>query len=278
MFGFGSKKNDKNTVTDAVGSTPEALERDAGKLGSLLIQTLDKAMSWQTSAVTGYVNKLHKAHPNQSPAEIQRRIDAHFLNVVTGSGGAAGGAALVPGIGFFTGMAAAAGESLFFLDAAAWHALASASLRGIDITEPERRRSLILVSMSGSAGTALVASAFGGESLRKNAKVDTTAMISRMGLPQLGSVNKMLLKAAKKRLLKNARMAVIGKLMPLGIGAVLGAAANRKLGNILINSTRSSLGPLPADWADFQRTSNEADRKEIDGSKVELTAKDAGDD
>lgn len=278
MFGFDSKKNNKNTVTDAVGSAPEALERDAGKLGTVLIQTLDKAMHWQTSAVTGYVEKLHKSKPNQSPAEVQKRIDAHFLNIVTGTGGAAGGAALIPGIGFFTGMAAAAGESLFFLDAAAWHALASASLRGIDITEPERRRSLILVSMSGSAGTALIASAFGGESLRKKAKVDTTAMISRMGIPQLGSVNKLLIKAAKKRLLKNARLALIGKIMPLGIGAVLGATANRKLGNSLINSTRSSLGPLPTDWTDFEKARISAEKKEagnteLDGANAELTKK-----
>nr|WP_240393894.1 hypothetical protein [Corynebacterium lactis] len=99
-----------------MNSTPEAIERDAGKLGTLLIQTLDKAMSWQSSAITGYVKRLHEKKPNQSPAEVQARIDAHFLNIVTGTGGTAGAAAVIPGVGVFTGLAAVAGESLLFLE------------------------------------------------------------------------------------------------------------------------------------------------------------------
>ena len=249
---FSNKKKDSaNTVTDAVNSAPEAIQRDAGKLGTLLIQTLDKAMSWQSSAISGYVKAMHNKKPNQTPAEVQQRIDKHFLNVVTGSGGAAGGTAVLPGIGFITGMAAVTGESLFFLEAAAWHTLASATLRNIDIEDPERRRTLILAAMSGSEGTALVASLLGEESLRNRSKTSVASMISRLGIPQLGTVNKLLIKQAKKRLMKNARLALIGKLMPFGIGAVLGATANRKMGNTMIDSTRVSLGPVPTSWTEF---------------------------
>ncbi|WP_410131465.1 hypothetical protein, partial [Klebsiella pneumoniae] len=74
-------------VTDAVNSTPEAIERDAGKLGTLLIQTLDKTMSWQSSAITGYVSSLHKRKKDETPAQVQERIDSHYLNLVTGTGG-----------------------------------------------------------------------------------------------------------------------------------------------------------------------------------------------
>nr|WP_240393893.1 hypothetical protein [Corynebacterium lactis] len=108
-----------------------------------------------------------------------------------------------------------------------------------------------MAALSGAEGTALVASLLGEDSLRKRSKVSVGSLISRLGLPQLGTVNKLLLNQAKKRLMKNARLALIGKLMPFGIGAVLGATANRKLGNTVLDSTRVSLGPLPTDWTEF---------------------------
>ncbi|MCG7244330.1 MULTISPECIES: hypothetical protein [Corynebacterium] len=236
-----------------MNSTPEAIERDAGKLGTLLIQTLDKTMSWQSSAITGYVSSLHKRKKDETPAQVQERIDSHYLNLVTGTGGAAGGSAVLPGVGMITGLAAVTGESLLFLEASAWYTLASATLRNIDITDPQRRRTLILAAMSGSEGTAIMASLLGEESLRKQTKTSVNSLLPRLGVPQLGAANRLLIREARKRLMKNARLAIIGKILPFGIGAVVGASANRKLGGILISSTRASLGPLPQDWSDFER-------------------------
>ncbi|MDO5731653.1 hypothetical protein [Corynebacterium sphenisci] len=257
MLGFGrnddrrapAKAGRGEELTDTLGSDPAALERHAGMSGKLLIKSLDTAMSWQTDMIAGYVRRLRARHPEETPARIQDRIDAQFLALVTGSGGAAGGAAVVPGIGFVTGLGAIAVESLAFLEAAAWHTLASARLRGIDIDAAERRRSLILVSILGSSGTALVAATIGEDGLRNRVARDSTAtLLTRMGLPQLGGLNKQLLKMARRRLSKSARFAVLGKLMPMGVGAVVGATANRRLGRTLIDRARASLGPLPADF------------------------------
>lgn len=210
-------------------------------------------MKWQSSAITAYVGSLHKHNRDETPAEVQKRIDSHFLNLVTGTGGAAGGSAVLPGIGLITGLATVTGESLFFLEAAAWHTLASAALRNIDITDPQRRRTLILAAMSGSEGTAVMASIMGEGSLRKQSQKSVSSLLPRLGIPQLGAANKLLLRQAKKRISKSARLAIIGKFLPFGIGAIVGASANRKLGGILIDSTRASLGPIPADWTEFER-------------------------
>ncbi|WP_448851182.1 hypothetical protein [Corynebacterium sp. 335C] len=278
MFGLFGKDKDKKddqaqapgeTVTDAVASDPKALEEDAGITGRMLIRSLDTAMGWQTDIITAYVRQLRARHPEATPAELQERIDSHFINLVTGTGGATGGASVIPGIGFFTGLAAIAVESLFFLEAAAWHTLASARLRDIDIEHDERRRSLILVTILGSSGTAVVAATIGGESLRKKANRDVSAgLLSRLGLPQLGGLNKRLLSMARKRVMKSARLAIVGKLMPMGIGAVLGATANRKLARGFIDNSRASLGPLPKDFDD---------NLVIDESDI-AAAKEAGDE
>ncbi|WP_204318295.1 hypothetical protein, partial [Serratia marcescens] len=42
------------------------------------------------------------------------------------------------------------------------------------------------------------------------------------------------------------KQAWIGKIMPMGIGAVLGTMANRKLAAKVVHSTSESLGALPS--------------------------------
>ena len=256
-IGVDSAPRDGGFLTDAVGPDPKKLQEETGVAGRMLIKALDTAMGWQTSAISGYVRQLHARKPHETPAQIQQRIDDHFLALVTGSGGAAGGAAVIPGVGFVTGLGAVALESVVFLEIAAWYTLASASLRGIDIEEEERRRSLVLVTLMGSSGTALVAAAMGDEPLRKQApeKDPAASLIARLGIPQV------LIKQAQKRIAKSARMAVIGKLMPMGIGAVVGAGANRKIGKTLLERARLALGPIPATWPETFELSDDDVKK-----------------
>ena len=273
-IGVDSAPRDGGFLTDAVGSDPKKLQEETGVAGRMLIKSLDTAMGWQTSLITGYVRQLHARNPRETPAQIQGRIDDHFLALVTGSGGAAGGAAVIPGVGFVTGLGAVALESVVFLEIAAWHTLASASLRGIDIGEVERRRSLVLVTLMGASGTALVAAAMGDEPLRKRApaKDPAASLIARLGIPQLRGLNKALIKQAQKRIAKSARLAVIGKLMPMGIGAVVGAGANRKIGKTLLERARLALGPIPATWPEtFELSDDDVDKAKFSLPKIPLS-------
>lgn len=251
FMGFGSTNSDADaarTTTDAVDSDPAALEERAGLTGRALITALDRAVKMQTSAITGYVAWLRSKNPDASPAQIQKIMDKHFKTLASGTGASAGAAAAVPGIGFITGAAAVGADSLVFLDSAAFYTMASAHLRGVDIRHAERRRALILVVLLGSAGTLIVDAAVGDLGSEKGASVAAT--ITRFGAPNLSSVNSKLMKTATKRMTKKMRGAWLGKMMPLGIGAVLGTMANRKLADRVIHNGRDSLGPLPAQFSE----------------------------
>lgn len=238
-----------DTITDAMGSDVRALEADAGPAGKALIAVLDQATKIQTSAIRGYVDRLRKNNPDNSPAEIQKLIDKHLIRLVTGSGAGVGAAAAWPGVGFFLGLGAVAGESTLFLEAAAFYVLASAYLREVDIHLSDARRALILVALLGSAGTALVDTALGDVSDPKGRRNVTAAQkLTQATKPRLRNVSNALLNRATKELKKRTRGALIGKLLPLGIGVVVGTVANRKLGRKLIENTRLSLGALPTDW------------------------------
>jgi hypothetical protein len=39
-----------------------------------------------------------------------------------------------------------------------------------------------------------------------------------------------------------------GKLLPAGLGAIIGGVGNRTLGKIIVNNSRKVFGPAPRDW------------------------------
>ena len=148
-------------VLDAISSDPKALHDHAGTTGRMLITALDKAVAVQTSVVEKYIDHLREKNPNASTADLQHMLDNHFMYLATGTGASVGLTSALPGIGLMTGLAAVSTESMVFVDAAAFYTIASAHLRGVDIRNSERRRALILVTLIGSAGTALVDAAIG---------------------------------------------------------------------------------------------------------------------
>lgn len=236
-------------MTNTVITDAQRLKENSGLTGRLLIDGLDHAVRLQTSGVEGYIARMRRGNPQATPNDIQRELDTQFKRLATGSGGAAGLAAAVPGVGFVTGTAAVGAESLVFLDAAALYTTASAHLRGVDIRDPERRRALILAVILGAPGTALVDTLIGDPASADSAEQGGLAKrLNRLNIPTLNTINTQLMKMAKSRLTKKVRNMWIGKLLPLGVGLVLGTMANRKLADQVIENTRKSLGPIPAQF------------------------------
>ncbi|QQB46016.1 hypothetical protein I6I10_11225 [Corynebacterium glucuronolyticum] len=244
-------KDGSRTAEDLTHAPTDAavLEERAGAIGRIVITALDKAVKIQGGAIKQYVSWLKKKNPDATPEELQDLLDKHFKRVATATGAGSGAAASIPGIGMVYGAVAVGADSLAFLDAAAVYTMASALIRGADISDPEQRRSLILMVLAGSSGTAIVDTLLGDLSQENGAS--TAALLTRFSAPKLSEVNEKLMKSALKSMNKRFRRAWLGKLMPLGVGAVLGSVANRKLADNVVDSAHASLGALPRDFADI---------------------------
>ncbi|MCG7272871.1 hypothetical protein MHJ82_00740 [Corynebacterium afermentans] len=247
---FGTKKKSKDLavrqeIEEALREDPTQLEKDAGPLGRAFIGAVDKAVQLQTSTIRTYVDWLRRQNPDATPAEIQKLMDKHLKNTVTGTGAGVGAAAAVPGIGLFTGAAAVAGESVLFLDLAAFYAVASAYLRGEDIADPERRRTLVLSLLMGTKGLAIVDAMLGDDA----GKIPGKSTLAKFSGPTLANTNNVLERIATRSIRKTLRRAWLGKLMPLGIGAIAGTTANRKLADGVIDNVQSGLSAMPAAFA-----------------------------
>ena len=241
----GTDPEVQGIITDALSSDAAALEREAGSIGRAFIAAVDKAVHLQSGPIRAYVDWVRRQNPDATPTQVQEIMDKHFRNAVTGTGAGAGAAAAVPGIGLITGAAAVASESVLFLDIAAFYTVASAYLRGVEISDPERRRAIVLVALTGSKGLAIVDTLLG----ENTKKLPTAAALSRFSGPTLVEANNILTRAALKQVRRKISKAWIGKLLPLGLGALAGVGANRKLAAAIVDNVSPSLGPIPAHFS-----------------------------
>lgn len=210
-----------------------------------LAQVIERSSRIQGPAAEAYVDRLRRTHPGASPAEIVTKLEKRFVSVVTASGAAVGAAATFPGIGTIAALSAAAGETAVFLEATALFVLALASVYGIPLDHRERRRALVLAVLVGDSSKSAVAELIGPG--RTSGGWVSESMAS-LPLPAISKLNSRMFKYFVKRFALKRGALMFGKLMPVGIGALVGAIGNRMVGRKIVRNARSAFGAPPARW------------------------------
>ncbi|MCV6986809.1 hypothetical protein H7H78_15695 [Mycobacterium shinjukuense] len=210
-----------------------------------LAQIIERSSHVQAPAAEAYLARLRRVHPGASPAEIVAKLEKRFLSVVTASGAAVGAAATLPGIGTLAAWSAAAAETVVFLEATALLVLALASVYGIPLDHRERRRALVLAVLVGDNGKNAVADVIGYGRTRGAWVSESMASLP---LPTISQLNSRMLKYFVKRFALRRGALMLGKLLPMGLGAIIGAIGNRLVGKKLVRNARSAFGAPPARW------------------------------
>ena len=216
-------------------------DKRASKLDHTVANLLDNGSKLQAPAVTRYVERLRRAHPDESPAQIVARMEKMFLRTVTGTGSAVGATAAVPGIGTIAVLGAAAAETVFYLEAAALFTLGVAAVHGIEAADHDQRRALVLAVALGSEGAMIVERTVG-----KTSKHWGKLLGGK--IPGVKGMNESLLQRFLKKYALKRGALLLGKAVPAGIGAVIGGVGNRTLGKRTIDNARNAFGPPPATW------------------------------
>ena len=215
-----------------------------GRIESTIVSVLDNASRLQAPAVAKYVERVRRAHPEETPAQIVARMEKMFLTAVTSSGSAVGAAAAIPAVGTVTSIAAVGAETAFFLEASALLTLAIASVHGISPHDHGQRRALVLAVALGESGMEIVERATGLAAANWAPLVTGRIPPQTMKAMNSSLVRKFVTKYAAKR-----SALVLGKLVPAGVGAVIGAAGNRAIGRGIIDNARAAFGPAPRAWS-----------------------------
>lgn len=206
---------------------------------------VERASRPQSPAAAAYVDRLHRAHPDASPADIVAKLEKRYLAAVMICGLAVGSVATFPGIGTLAALVGVVGESALFLEATALFVLALAEVYGLPLDNgdrPESRRALVLTVLVGAGGKAAVAELLGPARTKGGWIADGMAVLP---LPAAAQLNWRMLRYVAKRYTLRRGALLLGKLLPVGIGAVVGAVGNRIAGKKIVANARTAFGAPP---------------------------------
>ncbi|MBI9114637.1 hypothetical protein [Sanguibacter suaedae] len=204
---------------------------------------LDRAVTMPSATIRGHVDALRRRNPEATPERIIELLGKEYVRVMQGAGGAVGAAAAVPGIGTGVSLALSSGDVATFFAASSAYALAVAEVHGIEVHDVERRRALLLATVLGDSGAQAVTDASG-----RSVNAWGTALLTTMPRSTLKQVNRVLAKRFVKRQLVKQGSLTVGRIIPFGIGAVIGITGGRALARTVVEQATKAFGPPPAEF------------------------------
>ncbi|NUL44690.1 hypothetical protein F7P69_05700 [Cellulosimicrobium funkei] len=204
-----------------------------------------RAVEVQRPLVLRNLNRLRRSHPDDTPAQLAERLGKQYLNAVTGGGAAVGGTAVVPGVGTAAALGLSAAATIGFLETTALYAQSVAELMGVTTDDPQRAQTLVMAVMLGDDGRKLLR--------------DFTSQAGGSGSGPLGGavaaitgasgISDVLFQRMKrmfmKRFIVRQGAGMLGRMVPFGVGAVIGGVGNRAMGKSVIKGAQNIFGPLP---------------------------------
>ncbi|MCV7257449.1 hypothetical protein [Mycobacterium shimoidei] len=210
-----------------------------------LAHVIERVSRSQAPLAKTYVDRLRHTDPGASPAAIVSKLEKRYLAAVAASGAAVGSAAALPGVGTVAALSVAAGETAVFLEATAFFALAVGAVHGISTDDRERRRALVLSVLVGDDSKHALAELIGPGRTNGAWLSDGVATLP---MPAVSQLNSRLLKYAVRRYTLRRSTLLFGKMLPVGVGAVVGGVGNRIIGKKIITNAREAFGAPPSRW------------------------------
>jgi hypothetical protein len=207
---------------------------------ALVEAALAKAVTIPSSTIHAHVESLRRKHPQATPEQLVRLLEKEYLLVVQSTGGAVGATAAAPAVGTGVALALTASDVATFFGASAAFALAVASVHGIEVEDADRRRALLLTTILGDSGTKIVTD--GAELTTVSV---ARSLLTRMPMATVRKVNTTMTRRFVRTQVTKQTGLAFGRIIPFGIGLVIGVAGARALGKNVIEGARNAFGPPP---------------------------------
>lgn len=206
---------------------------------------MERGTRAQQPAVRGYVERLRDADSGAAPVDVIVKLQRRYLRVVVASGAAVGALAAFPAIGTLAALSVVAGETALFLEATAVYVLAVAEVYGVPAEHREHRRALVLAVLVGDDGKRAVADLVG--SGRTNGAWLSEGAAA-LPVPTITELNSRMTRYFVRRYALKRSALTLGKLLPVGLGAVIGGIGNRLIGKRIIGNADKAFGAAPTRW------------------------------
>lgn len=195
------------------------------------LSAIDAALKVQAPLAHRYVEGLRAKHPEATERQLLEHVTRRFTALTTATGAGIGGIAALPGLGTAVAIGLTVGEGVSFAEACAFLTLAAAEIHGVDMEDESTRRLVLMGVLSGERGTEIIAKAMGRQGLQWN-----TVLGGGGGgfLPRL--VSKQISRYVRRRVVARAGKLWFARLLPFGIGAVIGGLGARAVARSVVEA------------------------------------------
>jgi hypothetical protein len=231
-------------------------------------QKIYQAISVQRPVVIEYLKSVRRDKPDATVEEVLKELERRYVAAVTASGTGVGASAAIPAVGIPLAVGLGVADLLFFYETSALFVLAAAELHGIEVTDAERARPLVFGMLLGQksqskVSTIVMQAAVPGGLTAARATANATAkavlpkgwgevLTQQMPDSALAPVAAVMAREALKASGKvGSRM--VGKVLPFGIGAVIGGVGSFTFGRDVVKATHVAFPTAPKDFPEVLR-------------------------
>jgi hypothetical protein len=207
---------------------------------------IEKALDIQQPLVDAHLARLRRSRPDAPPADIINSLEKQFLASVSAIGAASGGAAAAPGVGTAVAFGLTAFEIGGVVEATALFALSIAEVHGVRVMDLERRRTLVTAVLFGEGAAGFVEKAAG-----RSGKYWGKSLVNAIPMSVIDAVNGKLAPRFVTKWGTKQGILVLGREIPFGIGAGIGAGGNFLVGRASVRAARIAFGPAPETWPEI---------------------------
>jgi hypothetical protein len=208
---------------------------------------IDRVMAVQRPVVLAHIRQIRGRRPDATPEQLVRILERRYLAAVTVGGAAVGASAAIPAVGTGTSLVLSGVETAGFLEASALFAQSVTEIHGIAVDDPERARTLVMALILGSAGQDLITQFAGQAAGRGSTRSAYWGELLTSSLPTAAfkQIAVRIRNAFIRKFAVTQGTSVVGRLIPFGIGAVVGGGGNHLTGRNIVRSAREAFGPAP---------------------------------
>ena len=171
------------------------------------------------------------------------RLNAELRAATISAGVGVGAVAAAPAVGTGVALALSGAEAVAFLDATVLYILARGEVQGITIQDVERRRTLVMAIMLGDAGAKGI-----GKVAERTGQHWARQLVQGIPMSKILAVNKVLGRNFVTKYGTKQGIVVLGRVIPFGIGAVIGGTANAIFSQGIITASNRAFGAPSQSW------------------------------
>jgi hypothetical protein len=231
-----------------------AKTKDVTVSNPMVVRGIDRVLTVQRPVVLAHIRSIRRGRPDATPDQILRILERRYLAAVTTGGALVGASAAIPAVGTGASLVLSGVETAGFLEASALFAQSITEVHGIVVDDPDRARALVMTMVLGTAGSDLVKQLAGQVSGGAGRNAFWGEMITKsMPRAVMGPIADRIKKTFMRKFAVAQGTNVVGRLIPFGIGAVIGGGGNHLLGRQIVRTSRDGFGPAPAtfpSWLD----------------------------